>query len=186
MRLLSRRMALHLTFVCKQKGCFKLYIRLSNYYAAMFLALFSTHQACRVRTDPDFNADMVSAYSQINTQLEWKPASPLAIISATIAIFGIAGIFFAANIFGGVSLEVVSSSFLLAGFLVAVVTVSIISFQLKQWQWFSGILAIIFISLVAYTFPNAVLQYLIWFIALLLVIVFGFIGPRRERVFIVT
>lgn len=154
------------------------------------VAALVSRQAYTVRGDPDFNDDMFGVYRQINTQLEWRPASLTAIVSAGGAVVGLAGILFAANVFGGIAIALMFSLLMLVGIMVALATCFAVSARRRHWIWLAAFVGVALASIVILALPDngkvdALIQYGVWMAGMVLVGVFGFIGPRRERAFTV-
>jgi hypothetical protein len=172
---------------------------------APHLAGFALHQAVTLREDPWFQTDLHKVYTQLNTQLGWRPASWL-LLSTTIGVI-VAFILTNAFILGlgnGASGATKSSplapyvvigvlfEFVFVGFsFVSLVIALVLASQRKQIPWLvtlivMSLIAILLIigSVVGGSQSISFLAALILWqgIATVLYIIFALFGKRREMV----
>jgi hypothetical protein len=166
---------------------------------------FARHQAVTVREDPWFQMDLDKVYSQLNTQLRWRPASWL-LLSTTI---GIILAFILTNVFivglgegakgatkgsplAGFTVIGVLFEFVFIGFsVVSLVIAFVLASQRKQIPWLAAmiLMAIVAIPLIvgslaagaqSVSFGAALI---LWqCVATVLYIIFALFGKRREMV----
>jgi hypothetical protein len=173
---------------------------------APHLAGFALHQAVTLREDPWFQTDLHKVYTQLNTQLSWRPASWL-LLSTTIG--GIVA-FVLTNVFllglgQGASGANASSplaaytvigilfEFVFAGFsFVSLVIALVLASQRKQIPWLITliVMSLIAILLIIGSFAGgsqsssflAALIFLWQGMATVLYIIFALFGKRHEMV----
>jgi hypothetical protein len=170
---------------------------------APHLAGFALHQAVTLREDPWFQIDLHKVYSQLNTQLSWRPASWL-LLSTTIGIivtFSLTNVFIVGLARGasGISKSSPLAAYAVIGVLfllvaigfsfVSLVIAFVLATQRKQIPWVVTltVMSLIAILLViggigsqSITFLAALL---LWqTIATVLYIILALFGKRREMV----
>lgn len=143
-------------------------------------------QGFPVRPAPAFYADMTRLYQQINTKLTWRPASSplIALTSASGSIWIALGIL---RTFATATNIVLASATILAlAAAISLIVASILALTLairrkgRKWAWIITATLALMLGLFVSPFSMGLLGAEL-LVAVLLV--FGFIGPRRETAF---
>jgi hypothetical protein len=172
---------------------------------APHLAGFALHQAVTLREDPWFQMDLHKVYTQLNTQLRWRPASWL-LLSTTIGVivaFILTSVFILGLASGGSSANASSPlapfvvigvlfEFVFIGFsFISLVIALVLASQRKQIPWLVTLIGMSLIAILLIIGSVAGGSQSITFLAALalwqgiatvLYIIFALFGKRREVV----
>jgi hypothetical protein len=154
------------------------------------LAGFVLHQAVAVRDDPYFLTDLRKVYTQLNTQLSWRPAS----IPLLLTVIGIVVTFAVATIFdhkpyAGSHFVIAISAILLnlALSFSALIGAFVLAIQRRQRWWLAALIALALAGLltvvgVAAQVVDAGTLFIWLTLAVIIIGLLALFGVRREMV----
>jgi hypothetical protein len=154
------------------------------------LAAFVLHQAVLVRDDPYFLTDLRKVYSQLNTQLSWRPASiPLLLtVIGIVVTFAVAAVFDQKPIGGPrLVISIVAILLNLALTFSALIGAFVLAVQRRQRGWLAALIALTLASLlvVVGVVGQVVVSGVLFLWQTLAVVVIGLLalfGAHREMV----
>ncbi|HEX9038600.1 MAG TPA: hypothetical protein VF808_16580 [Ktedonobacterales bacterium] len=160
------------------------------------IAPLALRQGSRVRNDPEFAGDLRAIYSQINTQLTWRPASLFVLCAAAGSGLALVTSYATADLTFGVGAQSAFGALIFIAFLVALLIVLtagaagiLLSVVRRGWGWLitvcAGLLLLTVVASVPTDGSQAEASQLLYLFPLILLNVlilgaFGLFGPRRE------
>lgn len=147
-------------------------------------AAFVLYQGIALREDPLFHTDLRKMYTQINTQLTWRPASTLLLLAA----IGIIGSCVVASVFNqkpyaglGFVINILAILLNIALGFSAVIGAFVLAIRRKQRGWLAVLITLLLIGIVLIVIDWR--NILIWELLCIPVIaIFALFGKRREMV----
>lgn len=151
---------------------------------APHFAAFVLHQGVVLRQDPLFLTDLQKVYAQLNTQLTWRPASLLLLLTAIgVVVSFVAALTFNHKPYVGPHFVITIVSILLSVALsfAALIAAFVLAIQRRQMGWLAGLIVLTLVGIVAVVVePAAILA--LQLLSAVVIAIFSLFGKRREMV----